>query len=318
MLTEKTSIETEGAALPAEGVAAPSSFHLQTKDRGAPSLRQARWLVLVAAVLWSTSGFFVKSPYLSGWSGPRLAFWRAAFACLILWPLVRRPALTWKLLPMTAFFAAMNYTYLTAMVQGTAANANWLQCTAPVWVLLVGVFAFGERATWRDGWMVTCAMIGVGLIVYFESRGVGDTAVAWGLASSFCYAAVVLSLRQLRGFDPVWLAALNHLVTAVAFVPFAVVESPWPSGMQWVFLAGLGVLQMAVPYVLFARSLQRIAGYEATGIGLVEPLLLPTWAYLAWGDRPASWTLAGGAFILGGLAIRYLVPMRTGVNEPGH
>jgi drug/metabolite transporter (DMT)-like permease len=211
---------------------------------------------------------------------------------------------------MTIFFVGMNYTYLTAMVEGTAANANWLQCTAPVWVLLVGVFVYGERAQWRDWLMVAFAMLGVSVIVYFESQGVARTAVAWGLASSFFYAGVVLSLRRLRGFDAIWLAALNHLVTAIALSPFALIDSQYPSGMQWVFLAGLGIFQMATPYVLFAHSLKRIAGHEATGIGLVEPLLLPTWAYLAWGDQPARWTLIGGAFILVGLAIRYIEPLR--------
>lgn len=278
-----------------------------------PTLRQARWLVLIAAVMWSTSGFFVKSPYLAGWSGPKVAFWRAAFACLALWPMVRHPRWSWGLIPMTALFVGMNYTYLTAMVEGTAANANWLQCTAPVWVLLVGVFFYGEQAHSRDWLMVAFAAIGVGIILYFESQGTSATAVAWGMASSFFYAGVVLSLRRLRGFDPVWLAALNHLVTALALSPFALVHSDFPSGMQWPFLAGLGIFQMAIPYVLFAHSLKRIAGHEATGIGLVEPLLLPTWAYLAWGDVPARWTLVGGAFILVGLAIRYIqLPTRNG------
>ena len=294
-------LEPGSAALPADTSSQPATI---------PSLRQARLLVLVAAVMWSTSGFFVKSPYLVGWSGPQVAFWRAAFACLALWPMVRRPGWTWRLVPMTIFFVGMNYTYLTAMVEGTAANANWLQCTAPVWVLLVGVFVYGERAQWRDWSMVGFAMLGVSVIVYFESQGVARTAVIWGLASSFFYAGVVLSLRRLRGFDAIWLAALNHLVTALALAPFALVGTQYPSGTQWVFLAGLGIFQMAIPYVLFAHSLKRIAGHEATGIGLVEPLLLPTWAYLAWGDRPARWTLIGGAFILAGLAIRYIEPLR--------
>jgi drug/metabolite transporter (DMT)-like permease len=209
---------------------------------------------------------------------------------------------------MTVMFAAMNYTFLTAMVTGTAANAIWLQCTAPVWVLLAGVFVFHERAVWRDWLMVTFAAVGIGVIIYFESRGVALAAVGWGLASSFFYAGVVLSLRQLRGFDSVWLAALNHLVTAIALAPFALASGQMPNGVQWVFLAGLGIVQMAVPYVLFARSLKRIAGHEAAGIGLIEPLLVPAWAYLAWGDRPAPWTLVGGAFILVGLAIRYVQP----------
>jgi drug/metabolite transporter, DME family len=270
-----------------------------------PSLRQARMLVLLASLMWSTSGFFVKSPYLEGWAGPVLAFWRAAFACLVLWPLVRQPRWTWWLVPMTLMFAAMNYTYLTAMVTGTAANAIWLQCTAPVWVLLAGVLVFGETAIGRDWLMVSFATLGVGTIIYFESRGVALAAVGWGLASSFFYAGVVLSLRQLRGYDPVWLAAMNHLVTAVVLIPL-VIGTDVPTKMQWSFLAGLGIVQMALPYVLFAYSLKRIAGHEATGIGLIEPLLVPAWAYLAWSDRPAWWTFLGGAFILFGLAIRYV------------
>jgi DME family drug/metabolite transporter len=280
---------------------------LETPGR-LPSLSQARWLVVAASLMWSTSGFFVKSPYFIGWTGPVLAFWRAVFACLILWPLVRQPRWTWRLVPMTVFFAGMNYTYLTAMVKGTAANAIWLQCTAPVWVLLVGVLVFGERAIVRDWLMIAFAMLGVGVILYYESHGVGLVAVSWGLASSFFFAGVVLSLRQLRGLDPVWLAAMNHLVTAIALAPLAIPTTQVPSGMQWVLLAGLGMFQMAVPYVLFTYGLKRIPGHEATGIGLIEPLLNPAWAYLAWDDRPAWWTLVGGVFIVFGLAIRYVGP----------
>ena len=274
----------------------------------APSRWNARLLVLAAATLWSTSGFFIKAPFFSGWSGPELAFWRAVFASLVLWPLVRQPRWTWKLIPMTALFVGMNYTYLTAMVEGSAANAIWLQCTAPVWVLLVGVLFVGERAVGRDWLMVAFASAGVGLILCFELRGADWDAVVWGLASSFFYAGVVLALRALRDHDPVWLAALNHGVTAIALAPLAMDGGRLPTGIQWLFLAGLGILQMGVPYVLFARALKRIPGHEATTIGLIEPLLVPTWVYLAWGDQPAWWTLAGGALILMGLTIRYAEP----------
>jgi drug/metabolite transporter (DMT)-like permease len=112
----------------------------------------------------------------------------------------------------------------------------------------------------------------------------------------------------LRDFDSAWLAALNHLVTAILLAPFALRSSHFPGGMQWLFLGGLGILQMGVPYVLFARSLKRIPGHEATGIAMLEPVLVPVWVYLAWGERPAWWTLAGGGLILLGLAIRFWEP----------
>jgi drug/metabolite transporter (DMT)-like permease len=280
-----------------------------------PSKTTARLLVLAAATLWSTSGFFAKAPYFAGWPGPALAFWRAAFACVVLWPLVRRPQWSWKLVPMTAVFAAMNYTYLTAMAKGSAANAIWLQCTAPVWVLLVGVFVFRERAVLRDWLLIAFSAVGVGIILYYESRGAGLEAVLWGLASGVFYAGVVLSLRNLRSMDSAWLAALNHLVTAIVLAPFALDRlwggssgAPLPGGIQWLLLAGFGIFQMGLPYVLFTRGLRSIPGHEAAGIALVEPLLVPVWVALAWGGQPAWWTLAGGGLILLGLAIRYLQP----------
>lgn len=268
--------------------------------------RSARLLVVAASILWSSSGFFVKAPLLAGWPGPAIAFWRAVFACVVLWPLVRRPTWSWRLVPAAIAFAAMNYTYLTAMAMGSATNAIWLQCTAPVWVLLIGVLIFGERAIRLDWLLVVFAAAGVGIILFFESRGESLVAVMWGLASGVFYAGVVLSLRQLRHMESAWIVALNMLVTAIVLSPFAVATAPLPAGQQWLLLAGLGILQMGLPYVLFARGLKSIPGHEATGIGLLEPLLVPVWVYLAWGDKPAWWTLAGGGLIMLGLAIRYL------------
>lgn len=269
---------------------------------------RSRGLVLAAAMLWSTNGFFVKAPFFAGWPGAPLAFWRALFACLVVWPLAREARFSWKLVPMALMFAGTNYTFLTAMTKGSAANAIWLQSTAPVWVLLVGVFVFGERAERRDWLMVALAAIGVGVILHYESRGAAVEAVAWGLVSGLFFAGNVLSLRYLRTFNPAWLAGLNHLTTATLLAPLALAGGPWPSERQWLLLAAFGVFQIGVPSILFARALRGITGHEASGIALLEPLLVPLWVFLAWGDRPAWWTLAGGSLILLGLAIRYLEP----------
>ena len=67
-------------------------------------------------------------------------------------------------------------------------------------------------------------------------------------------------------------------------------------------------LKVAVVHPCDPASLSAV--FEASGIGLIEPILVPIWVYLAWGDKPAIWTLVGGGFILAGLAIRYLEPLR--------
>jgi drug/metabolite transporter (DMT)-like permease len=255
-----------------------------------------------------------------GWPGPLLAFWRAAFACLVLFPLVRQPRWSWRLLPAVAAFALMNYTYLTAMAKGSAANAIWLQYTAPAWALIAGVLVFRERAVGRDWLLLACVLAGIAVIVGCESSlgrqsdPASLEAVFYGLAAGVFYAGVVLSLRQLRDMESAWIVSLNHLVTAVVLAPFLcdwssgmpVLNQYWPSGKQWLLLAGFGILQMGLPYVLFARSLKSIPGHEASGIGLIEPILVPLWVWLVWNSAPAWWTLAGGGLIFAGLLLRYV------------
>lgn len=290
-----------------------------------------RLLIVTAAVMWSTSGFFAKAPWFADWPldieglpvrGPLLAFWRVVFASLVLLPFVRRPRWTPKLLFMLAAYAIMNYTYLNALTLTTAANAIWLQNTAPAWVFLIGVFVFGEPVHPRDGWLLVCCAAGVVLILSFELGGQSPRGVVFGLLSGLAYAGIVLSLRQLRGEDGAWLLFLSNVTTAAAFLPFVLHCGIWPTGKQTLCLAGFGMFQMGLPYLLFARGVRRITGHEAAGIVLVEPVLVPVWVWVAWRHAPSYqapqwWTLVGGGLILLGLALRYLGRKPAPVSRAG-
>lgn len=272
----------------------------------APSGRsRAALLVLLAATFWSTSGFFAKADVFAGWPPLLLAFWRAVFASIVLLPMVRRPVWSWKLLPMALSFVLMNVTFVSAMVYGSAANAIWLQGTAPVWVLLVGVFVFKESSRPLDWLLIALSGAGVSIILFYESSDERLLPVILGLISGVFYGGVVLSLRMLRSIDAAWLVSVNHLTTVVTLAWTVPVTGIWPSGWQWLFLAGFGMFQMGLSYLLFARGVRTLPGHEAAGIGLLEPVLAPLWVYLAWNERPAWWTLVGGGLILAGLAVRY-------------
>jgi drug/metabolite transporter (DMT)-like permease len=139
----------------------------------------------------------------------------------------------------------------------------------------------------------------------------------YGLLSGVSYGAIVLSLRLLRAEDGAWLVMLNNAVTAVVFLPIVIHYGIWPSATQTAYLAGFGALQMGLPYLLFAHGLRRITGHEASGIVLLEPILVPVWVFLAWGhlasyESPRWWTLAGGGLILTGLLFRYAGIRRGG------
>lgn len=284
----------------------------------AASAARGRMLVALAAVMWSSSGLFAKATVFADWPveqrGLLLAFWRALFAGLLLLPALRKPQWNPMLIPLCLAFAAMNVTYLSAMTLTTAANAIWLQSTAPWWVFLVGVLVLREPFTRSERLPLIVGALGMAVILAFEIQGQARAGVVSGLVSGFTYAGVVMCLRALRGMDTVWIVAIAHLFTAAAIFPYVLSTGVWPSGVQWPVLAGFGLLQMALPYVFFARGLRSITSQEATVIGLLEPILLPVWVYLAWDEMPAPWTLVGASLILLGLLLRYGPALRRPRN----
>ena len=114
--------------------------------------------------------------------------------------------------------------------------------------------------------------------------------------------------------------SLNPLATAVILGPLVFRKGQGPADLfQWTVVAAFGMFQMGLPYVLFARGLREIPGHEASGIGLLEPLLMPLWVLVAWGIRPAWWTIAGGGLILCGLLFKYAGTLRKPsicINRP--
>ena len=283
---------------------------------------RARLMIVLAALLWSTSGFFAKAPWFAGWPGYALAFWRACFACVILLPLVRRPQWSTRLIPVTLIFVAMNYTYLTVMERYEASNAIWLQYTAPIWVITLGVLFLKEKATRGDWLMVIFQMIGVITILapHFQVDNVGELLLK--VSVGVTYGLVVLSLRWMKAFEAAWIIGINHAVTCLVFLPFVVSAGFVPATtVQWVALAAFGMLQMGLPYWLFANSVKHFSGHEATGIVILEPVLLPIWVFLAWGhlssyERPATLTLVGAAFILAGLTIKIWEACKSSRRKP--
>ena len=259
-------------------------------------------MALAAALLWSTSGLFAKSPLFVVWSpaqrGLLLAFWRALFAAAFLLPLVRRPRWQPMLVPLVVAFAGMNVTFLSAMTFGTAANAIWLQSTAPFWVLLWCWLARQEALPRRELVPLAYAAAGVALILAFELRGQTSRGALLGLAAGICYAAVMVMLRSLREENTAWLIALNQAASAAVLVPWVVADWAWPEPRQLVALAGFGAIQMALPYWLFAAGLRYVESRQAALLVLLEPLVMPLWVFLVWGEMAAWWTVAGGSLIL--------------------
>ncbi|MDP7277517.1 MAG: EamA family transporter [Planctomycetaceae bacterium] len=279
---------------------------------------RGHWLLVVAAVMWSTTGLFVKAGPLRDIPGPTLACLRAFFAAACLLPLVRRSDIRFRpgLVPMAGSFAAMNVLFLTAMTMTTAAAAVFLQYTAIPWTFLLGLLVLKE--SWHRGSLVTVglAVAGIACIV----TGSGGNQTAWGnllaVASGLTFAGVIVSLRRLRDESPVFLILVNQSASCLVLLPWLYLHPPVLSIQQWLLLAAFGVFQMSIPYLLFARGLKSARAQDASLIALLEPVLTPVWVWLVGWETAAAWTWLGGGLILSGLVLRYTVWSAPGDGEP--
>lgn len=270
--------------------------------------------VVFAAVLWSSSGAFAK---LIALPGPVMAFYRTLFAAvlliLILWHRVRKGTvrLEWRAacVPMFLSFFVMNVAYVSAITFTSAANAIFLQYTAPIWMVVASVYVLKEPVDTSSLKSLALGALGIGLLIS-GSVSAEPLGVWLGLLSGVAFGLLSVFLRVLRDLNATWLTFLNHLMACVLLLPFLSIFPAMGSlfevsPAQLLGLAAFGMLQMAFPYWLYSQSLKRMSAQEVGVLGLLEPTLNPVVTFCAVGEVPRWQTLAGGALILVGIAMRY-------------
>ena len=267
-------------------------------------LRRARLSLLLAAVLWSLAGIFIKFLSLPPLT---IVFYRSLSASLFFAFFVRRSIAVPRvalLVSALAYTAAIS-AFVSANKITTAANAIALQYTAPMFVFMIVHYLFGEKITGASWIALALGMLGIAVICA-GSAGQPDAAgVMVALLSGLLFSIYMVSLRFLKEFNPGTLTFLNNLVCCLILLPLVGSELSLTLKEGWI-VAVMGVVQLGIPYWLFSKGLEQISVQEASLIVLIEPVLNPLWVGLIVGELPSGATLIGGLCIVGSLAFRYL------------
>jgi len=278
--------------------------------------RRAIGLLVVCGLFWSTGGLLIK---FVDWHP--LAIWsaRSAIAAAVLWG-VRRPSLRrisraeWHA---AVALAATTGLFIVSNKLTTAANAILIQYSAPVWIALLGAWFLGERATRLD-WVTIGLVLGGITLFFFEQLTLDHVAgnlIALAAGVAFAFSAMTLRRAALsstpdRPVDPLRALLLGNLLGAVIGAPFVLAHAA-PDAHGWLALLGLGIVQQAAAYLCYAWAIRHATALEAMLIPVIEPILSPLWVALAFGERPGSWALAGGAIVVGAVVMRgVLAPAR--------
>jgi drug/metabolite transporter, DME family len=258
-------------------------------------------LVVGAAILWSTGGLFIKVTQLSAFE---LSFGRSLLGAITIIVFTRREGFGInRITALTSIlYAALLLLFVMATKLTTAANAIFLQYTAPVYVLLLEPLFYKEKFRGRDFVTVAACLVGMSLFFVGKLRSQDVSGNLLALGSGVCFALFFLLLRHSkarhvnRASSTIYGNLLVVLICAPAF--FGAAQrgiGPADFGV----IGYLGIVQIGFAYLLFTSAMARgVRSLDAGIVGYVEPVLNPLWVFLFIGERPSGWAIIGGTIII--------------------
>jgi DME family drug/metabolite transporter len=276
-------------------------------------------LVVAAAVLWSTGGLFIKWTSLSGLE---LSFGRSLLAAITVAIFTRREGFGLNKVTALAslLYAALLMLFVLATKQTTAANAIFLQYTAPVYLLIFEPLFYKEKFRSRDLMVVIACVAGMSLFFMGKLRPQDVTGNLLALTSGLCFACYFLLLRHTksRTVNRASSVIYGNLLVVLIAAPAGLKALPHMTSHDALSVIYLGVVQIGVAYTLFTAAMARgVRSLDAGIVGYIEPLLNPIWVFVVLHERPTQWALLGGGIIILAVVCHTLMEARRGRQLTG-
>ena len=277
------------------------------------SHRKAIYYQALAAVLFSTGGLLIKVVSVEPMA---LMGVRSAIAALVIGLFMGRPRFHRSLpqLGGAIALAAAQGFFIFANRDTTAANAIFIQYTAPVFVAFFGIRYLREPVGKLD-WL-SLATIGVGLLFFYSDglTAAGATGNLYALLAGLAFAWFLLFMRKQKDASTIETVFLGNVLAALLGLPF--LREVAPSAVDWSGMLILGVFQIGLPFILVARAIKELTAVKAVLIQALEPILSPLWVVLFIGETPTPLALLGGAVVVGAVTLRSILSARMQRVEP--
>jgi len=271
------------------------------------SRRRAIALLLLTALLWSTGGLFVK---LVHWHPLSIFSARGIVASVVFLIWLRRVHLriTPFLVAGAAGYMGAQFLFIFSTRMTTAANAIFLQYTAPIYVLIFGVWFLGERPR-RIDW-ITMVVIFAGMMLFFgqDMTFEGFYGNLAAILGGVALATMIVCTRAQKDSHPAQIFLIGSCLGGLIGLP-SVLQETW-SLTDVAIIAYLGIFQTGLASALYSIAIRQVPALESNLILMMEPVLNPLWVFLVIGESPAPLALVGGAVVLGAIATRAIVGAR--------
>ena len=268
-----------------------------------------------SALLWSTSGVLVKA---LDWQPISILAGRGLFTSLVFLLYMRRLPTRWTRWMLLAAFGSImtQFLFVTSTKLTTAANAIFLQYTAPVYVVLLAYWLLREKPS-RTDW-IAMLIIFLGMILFFGDKlsTEGFLGNVLAVISGITSALMIVAFRAQKDASPEDSILVASVVMTVFGIPSIMKES-WTI-TNWSIIAYLGVFQIGLAFILFTKGIKHIPALEANLIGTLEPIFNPVWVFLFLGEAMGKSALLGGLVVLTGVIVSATGSVKVNKKAANH
>lgn len=275
--------------------------------------------ILAAGIFWGMIGLFTRNLSLAGMSSAGVLIVRSG-GCAVLfsaWTLVRDRKLfrfAWKdawllgLFGLVTFF--FTYCYYQSIDNGSLSMACTLMYSAPMFVMVMSLFLFGEKFSRRKLMALLCAVAGCALVsgVLEGNASAGAAGIVYGLLAGIGYASYSVCIKALsnRGLDTLTINVWGWIVcTALGLF----VWGPSPaapmleSGRNALLSVGLIVVSGFLPSLLYSLGLRGEEAGKGAVMASVEPVMASLMGFVAFHETPTPLALVGIVLVLAAVAL---------------
>tara|TARA_B110000014_G_scaffold171592_1_gene122061 strand:- start:6086 stop:6922 length:837 start_codon:yes stop_codon:yes gene_type:complete len=268
-------------------------------------------LLITAALMWSLGGIFIKLVDLNPMG---IAGIRSLGAAVVLLIYIKKPRLYWNRYFFTGVLAytAMVVLYVLSIRLTTAANAIFLEFTAPIYVVAFSYFLLNEKIDRFDILTMVIIFLGMGLFFMDELTFYGFWGNIMALVAGVCLALVTVLIRKEKesAFEIVF---YGNVLTAIICFTFIIEGLSKSTQLDWLIIFGLGIFQLGIPYILYTTALKYVSALDAILVGMLEPILNPIWVYIFIGEAMGEWAFIGGALVIIGTLGRVIIKQKLKV-----
>lgn len=256
--------------------------------------------ILLTALLWSTGGLLIKfipgNPVMINGTRSLIAF---LFFCIYRKGVKLKVNKT--IVSAAACLVFTNLLYVIANKLTTAANAIVLQYTAPIFVLIWYSIYRKELPNKKQCLVVVMAFAGMILFFLDQLDGGQFLGNIIAIGAGLCFSGVFFlnSLPEASSEDSSMIAFASSFVISIPFL--SDVKALDVTAIVALFV--LGIFQVGLAYVLYAKGAKLTSPVSASLIGLFEAVLNPVWVFLAFGEKVGKFALVGAVVILAAVVI---------------